>query len=103
VISLRIKSALFLGNFPHVEFPARDANSFVELQPLLQPVIEQPHPLLCPAKIFQLHLLELARAKREITRINLVPKRFADLRYAEWQFLARHFQNGFELYKNGLS
>jgi hypothetical protein len=47
-------------------------------------------------------LLELARAKGEIARINLVPKRFPDLRDAERQLLARHIQHILELHENRL-
>ena len=71
-----------------MQFFARDADVLIELEPLFQPVIEQFHPLLCPAKIFQLHLLEFPGAKCEIARIDFVAKCFADLRDAEWQFLA---------------
>ena len=76
---------------------ARDSDILVKLQPLILPVFEQLHPLLGPAKIFQLHLLELAGAEGEVAWINFVAKRFPDLGDAERQFLARHFEDIFEL------
>src|SRR5262249_5953553 len=60
------------------------------------------HPLLRPAKIFQLHLLKLTRAESEIAWVDFIPERFPDLRDAEWQFLARHIENVFELNKDSL-
>jgi hypothetical protein len=47
-------------------------------------------------------LFELARPESEIARINFVTKRFANLRDAEWQLLARNFKNVFELNKDRL-
>src|SRR6266487_6557050 len=85
-----------------MQLVARDADVLVKFEPLFLPIFEQFHSLLGSAKIFQLHLLELARPKSEIAWINFVAKRFTDLRNAEWQFFARNFQNIFELDKNGL-
>src|SRR5207249_10877765 len=81
----------------NVKLIARDSDILVKLQPLILPVFEQLHPILRPAKIFQLHLLELAGAEGEVARINFVAKRFPDLGDAERQFLARHFEDIFEL------
>src|SRR5260370_24462626 len=81
---------------------ARNADVLVELEPLFLPVIEPLHPLLCPAKIFQLHLLELARPEGKIARIDFVTKGFANLRDAKRQFLARDFENIFKLNEDGL-
>ena len=81
---------------------ARKADVFIELQPFVQPVIEPFHPLLCPTKIFQLHLLEFAGAKCEVAWIDFIAKRFTNLRDAKRQFLARHFENIFELNENRL-
>src|SRR5207244_274865 len=97
-----IKRALLLADLVDVQPIARDADVLVKLEPLLQPVIEPLHPFLRPAKIFELHLLELARAKSKIARIDFVPKRFPDLRDAERQFLARCFENILELNENRL-
>ena len=58
--------------------------------------------MLWSAKIFQFHLLEFARAKNVITRVDLVAKRLADLRDAERQFFARSVEHVFELLKNRL-
>ena len=80
----------------------RDADVLVEFQALFLPIFEQFHPLLRPAKVFQFHLLELARTKREIARVNFVAKCLPDLRDAERQFLARDFQHVFELDKDRL-
>ena len=102
VSAFRIKCALFVGNLVSVQLCPRNADVLIKFQPLLKPVIQPFDPLLLAAKIFQLHLLELARAKREIARINFVPKRFADLRDAERQLLARNFQHVLELHENGL-
>src|SRR5207247_10389402 len=86
-----------------MQLDARNADVLVKLQAFFLPIFEQFHSLLGSAKIFQFHLLELARAKSEIARVNFVAKRFADLRDAEWQFLSRNFQNIFELDEDGLS
>src|SRR5215211_5277550 len=48
-------------------------------------------------EIFDLHLLELARAEDEIARSYLVAKRLADLRYAERQLAISRIQNVFEI------
>src|SRR5213596_3764857 len=85
-----------------MQLVARDADVLVKFKPFFLPILEQFHSLLGSAKIFQFHLLELARAKSEIAWINFVAKRFADLCDAEWQFLARNFKNVFELNKNRL-
>ena len=101
VSAFRIKRALFVRHcFARATVCARDADVLVELQPLFLPVLEQLHPLLRPAEIFQLHLLELARSKCEIAWIDFIPKSLPDLRDAKWQLLARHFENIFELNKD---
>ena len=79
-----------------------NADVFIEFQPLFQPVIQQLHPRLRPAKIFELHLLELARPEGKIAGIDFVTKGFANLRNAKWQLLARNFQHVFELDENRL-
>src|SRR6266480_35897 len=85
-----------------MQFVSRDADVLVELETFFLPILEPFHPLLRPAKVFQLHLLELARTEGKIARVDFVAKRFADLRDAEWQFLSRNFQNIFELNEDGL-
>src|SRR6266513_954909 len=85
-----------------MQFVSRDTDVLVELETFFLPILKPFHPLLCPAKIFEFHLLELARTKSEIARINFVPKRFADLSDAEWQLLARNLEDIFELHENGL-
>src|ERR1041385_8753436 len=44
--------------------------------------------LIRPDKKFQLHLLELARAEREVARVDFVAKRFSDLADAKRHLLA---------------
>ena len=85
-----------------MEFAARDPDVFVKLEPLFLPIFEQLHPLLRPAKIFELHLFELARSKSEIARINFVAECFSDLRNPERQFLPRHIEDIFELNEDRL-
>src|SRR6516225_8053594 len=85
-----------------MQFCPRDADVLVKPEAFFKPVIEPFHPLLRRAKIFQFHLLELARAEREIARIYFVSESFADLRDPEWQLLARDFENIFELNENRL-
>ena len=102
VSSLGIERTFFVGNSEHVEFATRDSDVLVKLEPLFFPIFEQLHPLLYSTKIFQLHLLKLARAKSEIARIDFVAKRFSNLRDPERQFLARDFQDIFELNENRL-
>ncbi len=85
-----------------MQLVSRDPDVLVELETLFLPILKPVHPLLRPAEIFQLHLLELARSKREVARINFIPERLANLRNAEWQFLARNFKHIFELHENGL-
>src|SRR5882724_12000277 len=97
-----MKGALLLGHRERMQVVARDADVLIELEPLFQPVIQPLHSLLCPAKIFQLHLLELARPEGKITRIDFVTKGFANLRDAEWQLLARDFEDVFKLNEDGL-
>src|SRR5438045_1083537 len=48
----------------------------------------------------EFHLLELARAKREIPRRHFVAERLAHLRDAERDFLAGGFEDVFELREN---
>src|SRR5262249_61639038 len=91
---------------PHVppgRFPRWDPDCVVNFPPLPFPMPEPLHPLLWPAKIFQLHLLKLPRPESEIARIDFVAKGFPDLRDAERQFLAGHLENVLELNKNRLS
>src|SRR5690242_14997651 len=81
---------------------AWNSDVFVKLESLFLPIFEQLHPLLRPAKIFQLHLLELTGSESEIARIDFVPERFPDLRDAEGQFFARNVENILELNKDRL-
>ena len=83
-----IKCALFFRHIQNVQSFPGNPDLLVKPDSLFQPVGQQIHPLLRPAKIFQLHLLKLARAEGEVPWINLVSKRFADLRDPERQFLA---------------
>src|SRR5207249_6736157 len=85
-----------------MKFAAWNADVFIKLQAFFLPIFKQFHSLVCPAKIFQLHLFELARAKREIARINVVSECFTDLRNTERQLLARHFENVYELNEDRL-
>ena len=102
VSAFRIEGALIIRHCHDVQLVARDTNVLIKLQAFFLPIFEQFHSLLCAAKIFELHLFEFSRAEGEIARINFVAKRFADLRDPERQFLARHFQNVFELNKDRL-
>src|SRR5260370_1324743 len=86
---LRAESALFIRNVLDVQLAARDPDVLIKLEAFHFPILEQLHPFLCPAKIFQLHLLKLTGAKCEIARIDFVSKSFADLRDAKRQLLAR--------------
>src|SRR5438552_843073 len=100
--ALGIKGALSTRYIQHVQFRTPNTDVLVKLQPFFQPVIEPFHPLLCPAKIFQLHLLEFAGAEREIARIDFITKGFSNLCDPEWQLLARHFEDVLELNEDRL-
>ena len=60
VSAFGIKRALFVGHSQNVQLLSPYADVAIKLEPLLFPIFEKIHPLLRPAKIFQLHLLELA-------------------------------------------
>ena len=85
-----------------MKFAAKDTNVFVKLKPFFLPIFEQFHSLFRATKIFELHLFEFAGPKGEIARVNFVAKRFPDLRDTEWQFLARYFEDVFELNEDRL-
>ena len=53
--------------------------------------------IISPAKILDLHLLELARSKDEIARRHFVAKRLPDLRDPEGQFPARRIKHILEV------
>ena len=107
---------------------SRQADAFVPLKPLLDPVfmpgLPSPirlrggevgdlsdlrhvaggglHGLVRPDEELQFHLLELARAEGEVARGDFVTKGFAHLADAERHFLAGRFQDVLELGKDGL-
>ncbi len=54
------------------------------------------------AEKLNFHLLELARAKRKVSRRNFVAETFADLRNAEWNPHTRAVANVFEVDENAL-
>src|SRR4029078_6498720 len=85
-----------------MQLVARDTDLFIKLQAFFFPIFEQVHSLLRSTKIFELHLLELAGAKREIARVDFITKRLADLRDSERQFLARYFEDVFKLNEDRL-
>ena len=58
--SFGIKCALRVRHIEDMQMLAPDPDVLIKLQPFLQPIRQQIHPLLRPAKIFQLHLFELA-------------------------------------------
>ena len=74
-----------------------------------QPLMAEVLPIREPFKLgtrfaeeFQLHLLKFARAENEVARCNFIAERFADLRNAERQLLARAALNVLEVYKDAL-
>src|SRR4029453_14927448 len=102
VSAFGIKRALLIRYVKEVQVCARYADVLIKLQALFFPVLEQLHSLLRSAKIFQLHLLELAGSECEIAGIDLIPESLPDLRDAEWQLLAGHFENVLELNEDRL-
>ena len=50
----------------------------------------------------QFHLFELAGAEGEVSRVDFVAERLADLRDAERNLLTRNFEDRFELREDGL-
>ena len=71
------------------QFLGRDAERLEPRLKAVDPFLMDPRRVLGPAEIFHLHLLELAGAKDEIARRDLVAKRLADLGDAERQLAAR--------------
>src|SRR5690349_4274651 len=74
ISSFRVKRAFFIRDGQDMQLVTWNSDLPIKLQPLFLPVLKQLHPLLWPAKIFQLHLLKLARTKRKIARVNFVPE-----------------------------
>ena len=73
----------------HAQAVLGEAELAVERHALGEPVLE---PLLALARVdeeLELGLLELARAEREVARVDLVAERLADLRDPERDLLAR--------------
>src|SRR5262249_9224391 len=83
VSAFGVEGAIRIRHGNDVQLLSRQPDIFVKLEPLLQPIVEQGHPLLWPAEIFQLHLLKFARAKNVIAWIDLVTKRLPNLCNAE--------------------
>ena len=92
--------------FMHVEgkkfLPQTDGA--VPLITLFNPFLMQIRPkrLIGWQKVFNLHLFELPRAKREIAGSNFVAECFSDLRNSERQLDARRINDIFEVDKNPL-
>ncbi|MCG3161537.1 MAG: hypothetical protein JMDDDDMK_02721 [Acidobacteria bacterium] len=90
-------SQLFLALFALDQFLRVEAEFDVPIESLINPLLMQLGVGLLAglqilrrfAEVFDLHLLELARAKSEIARRDFVAERFADLRDTERQ-LAPH-------------
>jgi hypothetical protein len=86
---LRVVRELVGAVRAHAQAVVAEAERAVEPDALGEPVLE---PLLALARMdeeLELGLLELARAEREVARVDLVAKRLADLRDAERDLLAR--------------
>src|SRR6185295_7386253 len=80
-----------------------EAELAVEREPLGLPVLE---PLLALARVheeLELGLLELARAEREVARIDLVAERLADLGDAERDLLAPRLAHALEVVEDRLA
>ena len=85
-----------------MQLVARNTDGFVKLEAFFFPIFQELHPLLRATKVFQFHLLEFARAKGEIARVNFVAKGLSDLGDTKRQFFAGNFKHVLELNKNSL-
>src|SRR5688572_22165454 len=80
---LGVVRELVLALFPQLEVRAQKPDAFPPLHPRVAPEAVPLERLLGVAEELDLHLLELARAKREVARRDLVAEGLAGLRDAE--------------------
>src|SRR3989442_6271548 len=93
---------LVLAVRPEAQPIGADPKPEVPLEPLLFPEVEPGHLLGGRHEELQLHLLELAQPEYRVARRDLVPKRLADLRDAEWRPHVRAGEDGCEAYGESL-
>src|SRR5437763_11770988 len=79
-----------------------DAEVLVPAHPLLEPVLEPLLGVLRRDEELHLHLLELASAKDEVARRDLVAEALADLRDPERRLLARELEVVLEVQEDAL-
>ena len=99
---LRVERALAVRHVEDVQLLARDADLTVEVEAGLQPLVGQAHAVVGVAEVFDLHLLELARAEGEIARVDLVAEGLAALRDAEGQLHAVGIEHVLVLHEDRL-
>ena len=84
---IRIVGQLFARMLLQTELRRVYPQRLHPLEPLVSPVVK---PCCIGTRLHEelhLHLLEFPRPEDEVARRDLVAKRFADLRYAEWDLL----------------
>src|SRR3989344_6264389 len=93
-------SSVRVGHFKLMDFisvNAKVCNKFVHLS---AKIFKRFFPIFRIYKVFYLHLLELAQAKKEIAGGNLVSKRLAYLRHAKRKLGMKRINNIFEIHKH---
>ena len=101
---LGVVRALGLGQLVEAQALRGDAVARVPVLPAVDPGAKDLHiRSVVGHEILELGLLELAHAKREVARRNLVAKRLSDLRDAEGRALARALIDVFEVDEDALS
>src|SRR5262245_25859824 len=81
---------------------AREAKTLVPRQTPIAPILVPLSRRAWMAEKLDLHLLELARAKREISRCDLITKALAHLRDAKRNTDARAIEHVLEIHKDAL-
>ncbi len=99
---LGVERAFTVRHIQNMNVFARNPHLVIEAEAVFQPFIHQAQPVFRPAEIFNFHLFEFAGTESEVSRVDFVAERFADLGDSERQFDAGAVQNVFILAENGL-